>query len=95
MSTSSNHTKAFVQCLPRQAHGGKFTNFIVIPRMLETESHFTPYLLICALGNLTMSNLAYATSHTWMRMSNSRWSLQKIIFFIYLFFYLGFKVCLC
>jgi len=28
-------------------------------RMLETNRHFTPELLICALDDLTMSNLAY------------------------------------
>jgi hypothetical protein len=27
--------------------------------MLETNGHFTPELIICALGDLTMSNLAY------------------------------------
>jgi hypothetical protein len=27
--------------------------------ILETNSHFTPELLICAAGDLTMSNLAY------------------------------------
>jgi len=27
--------------------------------MLQNNSHFTPELLICALGDLTMSNLAH------------------------------------
>ena len=33
MSTSSNRTKAFCPALPRKAHGGKFVNLIVRPRM--------------------------------------------------------------
>jgi len=48
---------------------------------LETNSHFAPDLLICALSDITMHNLTYLASTK--------------ISCIYLFFCLGFKVCLC
>jgi hypothetical protein len=48
--------------------------------MLKTNSRFTLKLLICAIGDLTVCNLAYLTA------SDSLWSVQN---FFYLFFFLG------
>ena len=63
---------------------------------LGLNSHFTPYLLICALGALTISNLAY-TAH-FLECQHPKLFDQYENFFLFInffFFPLGFKVCLC
>ena len=55
--------------------------------ILETNSHFSPELLICALGDLTMRNLAYkARLLEWQHQTLFG---QYRISLIYLFFILG------
>ena len=49
---------------------------------LETNSHFTPELLFCTLGDLTISNLLHS-SLTWMPVSKILWSVWKFLLFIY------------
>jgi hypothetical protein len=51
----------------------------------ETNSHFTPEQWICALGDLTMCNLAYLNES--VRLP----SVSKKIALIYLFFILGWR----
>jgi hypothetical protein len=57
--------------------------------ILQTNSHFTPELSACALGNLTMHNLAY----TARLFEGQRPNLSVImkISFISVFFVLGWK----
>jgi hypothetical protein len=88
----SNKTKsAFVQLINYQL-------FDLLPSLqlkshiIEPKCHFTPKLLIRALGDLAMCNLAY-TSHLleWTRPAHFG-QYEKILLFI---FRLVFKVCLC
>jgi len=61
-------------------------SFELESRMLETNRHFTPELLICALGDLNMSNLAYtARLLEWQR--STLFDLYENFF--YLLFALG------
>jgi len=61
--------------------------------MLETNRHFTPELLICALGDLNMSNLANtARLLEWLR--STLFGLYENFFYLFTF-HLGFNVCLC
>jgi len=55
--------------------------------ILQTNSHFTPELLICAAGDLTMNNLAY--SPRWFDSHRPTLVVSKKISFISLYFFWG------
>jgi hypothetical protein len=57
--------------------------------ILENNGHFTPELLICAVGDLTMHNLAYTTSL--LEFQPPTFVVSMKISFISLFFVLGWK----
>jgi len=57
--------------------------------VLESIGHFTPELLISALCDVTINNLAYLTVSVL-----PSWPVWKFLLLVY-FFRLGLKVCLC
>jgi len=61
--------------------------------ILETNSHFTPEILICALGDLTISNLTY-TAHLLECQHSTLFGQYENFFYLFIF-HLWFKVCLC